>query len=170
MVFLTLNLLSVVIITVFDTTIQIESDSCITNIQDVSTTVLKIKEVDKEIQTNKSVSVQKATTTKEEIESVTTVESTQKVYSASEFRNIGVLYWGGWKWTWYSERVLRGEGLNIPGRHTDDDGYICDEDDYICLASSALEKGDILDTPLGKQGKIYDCGCASNTIDVYVNW
>lgn len=92
------------------------------------------------------------------------------IYSASQFRNMGVIYWGNWKWTYYSENILPGYGLSIPGRHNDENGYICDENDYICLASSSLSKGVVIDTPFGKQGKIYDCGCAYDTIDVYTGW
>lgn len=92
------------------------------------------------------------------------------LYSASYFMNMGVIHWNGRKWTWYSERVLPGGGLNIPGRHADSDGYICDSNDYICLSSSSLSKGTIIATPFGKSGKVYDTGCASDVIDVYVSW
>ena len=112
----------------------------------------------------------KKTTTTTTTEKETENSGSEKIYSASYFRRMGVLRWGGWRWTWYSQRVLPGNGLHIPGRHTDSDGYVCDENDYICLASSTLSKGKVLDTPLGKKGKIYDSGCASDTIDVYVNW
>lgn len=82
----------------------------------------------------------------------------------------GVINWGGYRWTWYSQRVLPGTGLAIPGRHVDESGYVCDADNYICLASSDLAKGTVVPTPFGKSGKIYDAGCASGTLDVYVNW
>lgn len=91
-------------------------------------------------------------------------------YSAGDFQYRGVIHWGGYKWTWYSELILPGNGLKIPGRHVDENGYICDENDYICLASSDLSKGTVVSTPFGKDGKIYDCGCASGTLDVYVHW
>ena len=91
-------------------------------------------------------------------------------YSPSDLQFSGVLYWGGWRWTWYSERILPGYGLSIPGRHTDGDGFVCDGDGYICLASSSLSKGTVVDTPFGRAGKVYDCGCASDVLDVYVNW
>lgn len=97
-------------------------------------------------------------------------ETSEALYSASKFMNMGVIYWNGWRWTWYSERVLPGGGLNIPGRHADSSGYICDGNDYICLSSSSLSKGTVIATPFGKSGKVYDTGCASDTIDVYVNW
>ena len=101
---------------------------------------------------------------------ITKTEVGKTLYSASYFMNMGVIHWNGWKWTWYSERVLPGGSLNIPGRHADSDGYICDSNDYICLSSSSLSKGTIVATPFGKSGKVYDTGCASDVIDVYVNW
>lgn len=91
-------------------------------------------------------------------------------YSPKHFRRAGVIHWGSWRWTWYSQRVLPGGGLKIPGRHVDSNGYVCDNKDRICLASSKLKKGTIVDTPFGKPGKVYDSGCASGTLDVYVNW
>ena len=107
----------------------------------------------------------------EEIERVIeTVAISSALYTPGQFQNLGVIYYGDYRWTWYSERVLPGGGLKIPGRHNDENGYICDEDGYICLASSTLSKGTILNTPFGKQGKIYDSGCAVGTVDVYVGW
>lgn len=91
------------------------------------------------------------------------------IYSASYFRQMGVIYWNGWRWKWYSERVLPGTGLNIPGRHTSG-GYVRDGDGYICLASDALGYGTVIETPFGSYGKVYDCGCGYDTIDVYVSW
>ena len=96
--------------------------------------------------------------------------SSSVLYSANKFKNIGVVYWNGWKWTWYSQRVLPGGGLRIPGRHVDNNGYVCDGNNYICLASSTLPYGNVINTPFGKQGKIYDTGCAADTIDVYVDF
>lgn len=96
--------------------------------------------------------------------------SSSVLYSANKFKNIGVVYWNGWKWTWYSQRVLPGGGLRIPSRHVDDNGYVCDGNNYICLASSTLPYGTVINTPFGKQGKIYDTGCATDTIDVYVDF
>lgn len=93
-----------------------------------------------------------------------------RLYEPSDFQFLGVLNWNDWRWTWYSQRVLPGGGLSIPGRHVDDDGYVCDENDYICLASCFLDKGTVIDTPLGKQGCMYDYCATANTIDVYVDW
>lgn len=93
-----------------------------------------------------------------------------RLYEPSDFSWMGVLNWNGWRWTYYSQRVLPGGGLNIPGRHVDADGYVCDENNYICLASSTLAWGTIVDTPLGKPGRVYDSGCAADVLDVYVDW
>lgn len=81
----------------------------------------------------------------------------------------GVNYYKGHRETYYSQRVLPGNGLNIPGRHVASDGTIRDEDDYICVASSDYPKGTIVETSLG-MGKVYDSGCASGTIDIYTDW
>ena len=91
-------------------------------------------------------------------------------YTPNEFYNMGIIEWGGWFWTYYSEVYMPGTALPIPGRWTDENGYVCDENNYICLASSSLPKGTIVDTPFGKMGKVYDCGCLSYILDVYVNW
>jgi len=92
------------------------------------------------------------------------------IYTPVDFQNLGIINWGGWSWTFYSQQVLPGEGLTIPGRHVDYNGYVCDENDYICLASSSLDKGTVVDTPFGKMGKVYDCGCPTYILDVYVDW
>lgn len=92
------------------------------------------------------------------------------LYGPYDFMSMGVLNWGGYRWTWYSQRVLPGNGLSIPGRHVDENGYVSDGEGYICLASSDLPYGTVVDTPFGKPGRVYDCGCASGTLDVYVNW
>lgn len=81
----------------------------------------------------------------------------------------GVNYYNGHRETWYSQKVLPGGGLKIPGRHVDDRGLVCDGDGYICVASSDYAKGTIVETSLGT-GKVYDCGCASGTIDIYTDW
>lgn len=92
-------------------------------------------------------------------------------YTAEEFQELGIISWGMYRYTWYSELVLSGEGLDIEGRHIDENGFVCDINDYICVASDLLDKGTIVDTPFGKQGKVYDCGCGSDDIiDCYVSW
>lgn len=97
--------------------------------------------------------------------------TTTKVYiSPVAFKYQGEIYYGGHRYTWYSEKVLPGGGLNIPGRHVNEDGYVCDEYGYVVVASCDYSQGTILDTPLGLQAKVYDICPISGTIDVYVSW
>lgn len=81
----------------------------------------------------------------------------------------GVNYYKGHKETYYSQRVLPGGGLKIPGRHVASDGTIRDKDNYICVASSDYPRGTVVETSLGP-GKVYDTGCAKGTIDLYTDW
>lgn len=84
---------------------------------------------------------------------------------------IGVVYYNGHKETYYSQRVLPGDGLNIPGRHVAGDGTIRDGEGYICVAAdpSYLPYGSLVETSLGA-GKVYDSGCEYGTIDIYTDW
>ena len=92
------------------------------------------------------------------------------LYSASDLKRMGTFRWNGYRWTWYSEKVLPGGGLKIPGRHVDENGYVCDENGYIVIASHTLSKGTVVATPLGKDGKVYDYCATAGTLDVYVSW
>lgn len=149
-----------------------QRESIVTTEIKSETTTVKVQPKPKVVRYQKKQTTKPETTAqKKETTQVKKQEQSQGVYySASTFMNMGVINWNGWRWTWYSERVLPGNGLSVPGRHTDDNGYVCDESNYICLASSSLNYGTIIDTPLGKQGKIYDSGCDYDTIDVYVSW
>ena len=93
--------------------------------------------------------------------------STEKLYDLQTFMFSGVIDWQGLKFTYYSQSVLPGGGLQIPGRHVNKDGYVSDGDGYIVLAGSA-PKGTVYDTPFGYQGKIYDRGTVGNHLDVYI--
>ena len=93
--------------------------------------------------------------------------STEKLYDLQTFMFNGVINWQGLKFTYYSQSVLPGGGLEIPGRHVNKDGYVSDGDGYIVLAGSA-PKGTVYDTPFGYQGKIYDRGTVGNHLDVYI--
>ena len=88
-------------------------------------------------------------------------------YSGSyyDFLRDGVVYDGGNKFTYYSQSVLPGGGLDIPGRHTDG-GFVRDGDGYIVLASDKAN-GTVIDTPWGA-GKVYDSGTSGSHYDVYV--
>ena len=93
-------------------------------------------------------------------------------YNSVGLTKRGGVYWNpntGLKETWYSQKVLPGGGLNIPGRHVNDEGFVCDVDGYICVASSTYAKGTVIETSRG-MGKVYDAGCAPGVLDVYVNW
>lgn len=91
--------------------------------------------------------------------------------SAEEFQFLGVVEQDGVTYTWYSQNVLPGGGLdelNANGRHVEG-GFVMDGDGYIAVASSDYEKGTVVDTPFGP-GKVYDSGCDSGKIDVYTNF
>lgn len=105
----------------------------------------------------------------EEEESTTQVNQ-EALYSASYLKQMGVITWNNYRWTWYSQKVLPGGGLSIPGRHVDENGYVCDENDRICLASGFVDKGTVVSTPFGKEGCVYDYCATANTYDVYTNF
>lgn len=91
--------------------------------------------------------------------------------NVADFKEDGRVTDGKNVFTYYSERVLPGDGLtelNSNGRHVGDDGLIRDGDGYIALATDGKEKGEIIETPWGA-GKVYDCGCG-DAVDVYVTW
>lgn len=85
------------------------------------------------------------------------------------FRSQGRANDGTWNYTWYSQRVLPGGGLDIPGRHVTDDGFVRDADGNICVASDDLDQGAEIETPYGK-GKVYDTGSGSGNLDLYTDW
>ena len=103
---------------------------------------------------------------KERFKKETTTAAAQ--YTPQEFRRAGVIYYNGYKFTYYSEKVLPGKGLNIPGRYSDGN-FVRDGDGYICVASCDLPKGTVVDTPFGA-GKVYDVCGQSGVIDIYVSW
>ena len=101
---------------------------------------------------------------------LSTVNSPKK-YAGSVLRRSGVIRWRGKKYTWYTQRILPGRGLKIPGRHLDKQGFVCDKWGYIVLASHTLNRGKIISTPFGKFGKVYDAGGGGTSwFDVYTNW
>ena len=109
------------------------------------------------------------TTTNEQVDTNT---ASDIIYTAAEFQVVGVIDWDNYQWTYYSELILPGYDLDIPGRHVNENGYICDKDGYIVLAADLdmLSRYTIIDTPFGRMGKIYDTGCGYGIIDVYVSW
>lgn len=95
------------------------------------------------------------------------------VCSSPLTKSKGVTYYDGHKETYYSQRVLAGNGLkalNNNGRHVADDGTVRDGNGYIAVACNYLPKGSEIMTSLGP-GKVYDTGGMSGKwIDIYVNW
>lgn len=101
--------------------------------------------------------------------------SYNEVYNVSDnplTRSKGVVHFNNHKETYYSQKVLPGGGLNIPGRHVAADGTIRDADGYICISTNLnyMSKGSTTMTSLGP-AKVYDCGTMDvGTIDIYVDW
>ena len=88
---------------------------------------------------------------------------------AASLQHNGTVCSGGYKYTWYSQRVLPGGGLKIPGRHVGLAGMIMDGSGRVCVASSTHSWGTVLSTPFGT-ARVYDSGCPYGIIDVYTNW
>lgn len=95
-------------------------------------------------------------------------------YSGSDFQFSGGSGYdddSGFSFTWYSENVLNGSGLDIPGRHVGDEGYVCDGDGNLCIASDDLPPGTVVDVPFGTGvGVVYDSGSGYGNLDMYVSW
>ena len=96
------------------------------------------------------------------------------VYNIANYRlnkYNGVVRFNGHRETYYSQRVLPGGGLRIPGRHVANDGTVRDKDGYIVVAANPgfYARGSKLMISLGP-AKVYDSGCSYGTIDVYTNW
>lgn len=92
-------------------------------------------------------------------------------YSAPYFMQMGELYDDEWRYTWYSENVLPGGGLDIPGRHVDGEGYVVDSEERLVVASEDIPYGTEINVPFGSGvAVVRDCGCPSGTIDIYVSW
>ena len=81
----------------------------------------------------------------------------------------GRIWYNGHTETYYTQKVLPGGGLAIPGRHIASDGTIRDADGYIVLASDDYPRGTVVETSLGA-GKVYDTGSGSGNIDLYTDW
>ncbi len=93
--------------------------------------------------------------------------------AGSDFAWMGVHYdsGSGYSYTYYSENVLPGGGLSIPGRHVGDEGYVMDGNGNLCLASDDLPYGTVVSIPFGSgTGVVYDCGSGYGNLDVYVSW
>lgn len=124
---------------------------------------IKIEKVFSEVSTEEAMSALQDGTLRMEYSNVYSYNGLSK--------SKGAMYFNGHRETYYSEKVLPGTGLTIPGRHVADDGTIRDADGYICVAADPgyMPRGSILITSLGP-AKVYDSGCAYGTIDIYVSW
>lgn len=92
---------------------------------------------------------------------------------AADFQEQGVVQYGDYNWTWYSERILPGEGLtalNENGRTVDSNGYVVDGDGFIAVASpyGQHEVGTVVESPFGLC-RVYDV-CPEGNFDVYTSW
>jgi hypothetical protein len=96
----------------------------------------------------------------------TTYEETGSV---TDLQWQGVTSDGIYTYTWYSQNILPGEALDIPGRTINEDGLVTDGDGNIAVASSDLPYGTELETPYGS-AVVYDTGCASGVVDIYTAW
>jgi len=98
-------------------------------------------------------------------------QKSPKLYDGAYFKRAGVIWWNGYKYTWYSQRVLPGYGLKIPGRHLDGQGFVCDNNGYIVLGSNTANRGKLIATPFGRFGKVYDAGYVGTYwFDCYTAW
>lgn len=85
-----------------------------------------------------------------------------------DFKSAGTVSDGEYNYTWYSQRVLPGGGLDIPGRHVDEDGFVRDGEGNLCIAARDIEKGTEVDTPYGR-AIVYDY-CPNGNLDIYTDW
>lgn len=91
---------------------------------------------------------------------------------SNDFKSAGVVYDGETRYTWYSQHVLPGGGLdalNSNGRTVNADGYVVDGDGYIAVASCDYAMGEVISTPFG-EAKVYDYCPTSGTVDVYTDF
>ncbi len=103
-------------------------------------------------------------------ENYTEIPTCWQKYSCERFKTLGRVQYGEYTYTWYSQKVLPGGGLNIPGRHLNEYGLVVDEDEYVVLASDDFCKGAVLNTPIGIKGKVYDTGSGVGNLDIYCDW
>lgn len=103
-------------------------------------------------------------------ESYSEIPTCWQKYSCDRFKTLGRVQHGEYTYTWYSQRVLPGGGLNIPERHLNEYGLVVDKDEYVVLASDDFFKGAILNTPIGIKGKVYDAGSGVGNLDIYCDW
>ena len=140
----------------------------IMNINEVKENVEEeVKRIDKDIK-----KVEESKQKKKEEQAQAVAYTAPAAYTSGydhPFQSQGTSNDGTWSYTWYSQRVLPGGGLSIPGRHVTEDGFVRDADGNICVASDDLAQGAEVETPYGK-GKVYDTGSGSGNLDLYTDW
>lgn len=87
--------------------------------------------------------------------------------SSGDFKSQGVIYEDGIRYTYYSSNVLY--HYRTPEWTAESDNIYRDSDGYVVVASNDHAQGDVVSTPFG-EGRVYDSGCASGTIDIYTNF
>lgn len=86
----------------------------------------------------------------------------------NDFIYNGIIYYQNYKFTYASQKVAPGKGLNIPGRHVQN-GFVVDKDNYIVLGAHPDLRYNIYDTPFGQKGKVYDAGPINKShLNVYL--
>lgn len=91
----------------------------------------------------------------------------QSLYTLAHLKQKGVIIWNGYRFTYYSQSVLPGNKLNIPGRHINEAGFVADGSGNIVIAYGG-RRGEVIPTPFGYWGKIYDYCETPGTYDCYV--
>lgn len=91
----------------------------------------------------------------------------QSLYTLAHLKQKGVIIWNGYRFTYYSQSVLPGNKLNIPGRHVNEAGFVADGSGNIVIAYGG-RRGEVIPTPFGYWGKIYDYCETPGTYDCYV--
>lgn len=172
--------------TAVETVEEVKEEETVEEVKEEETKEAEIEEVEEEAEAEEVVTEEPAASTTTQTASTnytqqtytaaSTAQTTQSSsYTASTTtsdpltKQKGVVYYNGHRETYYSQKVLPGGGLDIPGRHVAEDGTVRDADGYICVASSDYSKGTVVETSLGT-AKVYDSGCASGTVDIYTNW
>ena len=99
------------------------------------------------------------------------LQTLDRVIELDDFRYRGIVDWNGWNWTYYLMSMFPGStSTPVENRWINDEGFVCDQDGYIILASVDLDPYTVVETPFGYMGKVYDTGCPHGILDVYTNW
>ena len=99
------------------------------------------------------------------------LQTLDRVIELDDFRYRGIVDWNGWNWTYYLMSMFPGStSTPVENRWINNEGFVCDQDGYIILASVDLDPYTVVETPFGYMGKVYDTGCPHGILDVYTNW